>query len=147
VSLPASGSDSRIDLEAVPYAVRRWRIVETSPAQVIDNTEGKPGDPGGTAAPGKGSRLPGNRTVRVELEEATFDADADENIFAGPIAVIAKNYLWVKIYPYGREFDYHLIHFQVETIDHTGEAGGLQPITLSGTSDGDYWLYGEDKPF
>jgi hypothetical protein len=81
----------------------------------------------------------------VEFREATLDTDA--NLFVAPTRVAKGDWINLRIYPNGREDDYHLFNsLHVSEVTHEGEAGVLQPVTARGTSDGVYYTYGEDKP-
>lgn len=138
-----SGEDAKIDLNDIPYAVKRFRIVFTKPRRDVSNTEGKAGNPlvaGGI--PGFESAMRGLRVARITLEEPSLDED--DNIFQAPANVAGDDYVDIKIYPVGRGFDFH--HFPsvlVESITHEGTVGEEQPVTLEGSTDGVFFLYGE----
>jgi hypothetical protein len=138
-----AGEDAKIDLNDVPYAVKRFRITLRRPKRDVSNTEGKAGNPDITdMEPGYESNRPGLRGADVTLEEPSLDED--DNIFQAPADIAKNDYVDIKIYPVGRGADFH--HFPslcIGNITHEGIVGEEQPVTIEGASDGIFYLYGE----
>lgn len=138
-----AGEDAKVDINDIPYAVKRFRVELRRPKRDVSNTEGKPGDPMGVEMePGYESCRPGLYGASVTLDEPSMDLD--DNLFFGPAAVAKNDYIDLKIYPVGRDGDFH--HFPsllVESITHEGIVGEEQPLTLTGSSDSKFWLFGE----
>jgi hypothetical protein len=141
-----SGENAKIDVDGLPYAVRRFSVRRTRPRRDVSNTEGKAGNPAvAVLAPGYESAKPGLRKAELTLEDPSFDTEA--NPFSLPFALASTDYCDVKVYPNGRGGDYHWFpSIQLEEIGHDGTAGEEQPVTLRGGSDGVFFLYGEAKP-
>ncbi len=139
------GNDAKIDINGTPYNGKFFRIRSRKPRQDWSNFEGAAGNPAiASFAPGYSSFGGGNRVAEVEIREATFDGET--NLFEGPTAVAKQSYCTVKIYPNGRDNDYHEFNsLYVEDISHEAEAGLSQPMSFMGVADGLFLLYGEDK--
>jgi hypothetical protein len=139
------GNDAKVDINGVPYAGAFFRVRSRDPEQDVSNFEGKAGNPAvGAAAVGYASHVGSNRVGNVEIRGATLDLE--ENFFIAPMQVAKGGYCTVRIYPNGRDDDYHFFNsLKVSEVSHEGQAGGLQPISLTGISDGEYLLYGEAK--
>lgn len=145
-----SGEDCRCDLNQTAYHIRKFRIEYDRARLDVSNSEGVPGNADAPAdadpAPGFGAALRGLRIANVTIEEATFDVD--QNVFdSTPVNLGEDDYVEIKIYPNGREGDFHYFpSVQVEKVTHEGEVGQLQPVSFNGGSDGYFYLYGEVKP-
>jgi hypothetical protein len=140
------GEDAKVDIDGLPYAVKRFGIRYQRPRRDVSNTEGKPGDPERTVnTPGFESARPGLRKAEITLEEPSFDVS--DNVFGLPLVLPALDYHDVKIYPNGRGDDYHWFpSVQLEEIGHNGTVGEEQPVDLRGGTDGAFYLYGQTKP-
>ena len=130
----------------VNYAVRRWVWDESSPGQDTTNSEGIPamGDDStnSPAAVGYAATARNIRRVRVTLEQATFDDQANQNPWASPLVITAGKYIRVEIYPDRSASTYHFVRtLYVERVNPSGDVNGLQPITLEGVSDGVFEYY------
>jgi hypothetical protein len=139
------GFDAKGDLNGQPVAIKYFRLALRRTRQDVANTEGKRGNPlvAGEVT-GFGSFMGTNRYIEVEVRQATLDMEG--NFFAGPTAIALDEYCELKIYPAGRDNDFHFIpSLMIETITHEGEAGVLQPHSFTGVSDGQFALFGEVK--
>jgi hypothetical protein len=101
------GYTSKVDIKVagasawVPYAASSWSWDDSAPANPVDNTEGKPGNPTGSVAdPAFGARLPGVSAGRLTLQAPAFDANLGE--FAAPLLFSSKLYYAIRVYPRGR---------------------------------------------
>jgi hypothetical protein len=146
MALFLAGEDAKVDIDGLPYAVKRFSIRRTRPRRDVSNTEGKAGNAAvAVLAPGYESAKGGLRKAEVTLEDPSFDLSM--NPFDLPFSLASLDYHDVKIYPNGRAGDYHWFpSIQLEEIDHSGTVGEEQPITMRGGSDGVFFLYGEAKP-
>jgi hypothetical protein len=127
------------------FAVKRWSMTPEAPGLNADNTEGKPGRPLANLAPGYAAKVRGIKSCRVRLEQATLDDSADPFSTAPAGAgfnIREGDYMKVFIWPdrdnSGNTALAHTAEVYVERVDYSGEVGGLQPVTIEGTSDGNY---------
>lgn len=138
-----AGEDAKIDLNGVPYAVKRFRIQLSRTRRDVSNTEGKAGNPlVADEEPGYESARPGLYRASITLEEPSLDLD--DNVFLGGVAIAKADYVSINIYPVGRSGDFHEFpSVLVEEITHEGVVGEEQPVTVQGSTDSIFYLYGE----
>lgn len=122
----------------VAYSVRRWEISGEAPELPVPNTEGFAGHLLGVDGEGFMASLTGLRSLKLTLEECTYSTT--RNIFGTPQTINEGNFISVKFFPAGRAGGKQitLSGLKVTRKRLSGEADGLQPVTIEASSDGVY---------
>jgi hypothetical protein len=134
---PVAGFNAKVRVGGVYYTCTRWSVRDSITDEDITNTEGTLGGVIGTAIPGYETRVGGPAVAEVTVTNASYDEQ--ENVFDPPRSVTPRNYIPVRIYPAGLSGKYwDFPSLLIQTVEHTGEARGLSPITFTGRTDGSY---------
>lgn len=141
--------DTASGYSSVPryFAVKRWEFNPKNPTLDASNTEGKPGRPGASLAPGYQSRLKNLKSCDIRLEQAAYDDGADPFSTAPSGAGYnLREGKYVKVFVWPDRDDApdttkaHSAEGIITDMRYTGEVGGNQAVSISIESDGNYNL-------
>jgi hypothetical protein len=134
---PTAGFNARVTVNSTAYTCTRWSVRATVADLDITNTEGTTGS-GVADAPGFETRVAGPAVAEVTITDASWDPDEDH--FGNPFDVAEGSYAAVRIF-----FDvnspsdfWDFPSLLITSVEQQGEAKGLEPITFTGRSDGEY---------
>ena len=137
-----AGWENRVKVNGIAYRTKRTTIEDSAADLEVTDSEGVPGNPLATEAPGFYAAVPGISKGTFSLQSATFDDD--DNPFSAPLSLAAGNYISVEAYPAGLTGVAHVYeNCLITKIRHEMDVDGLSPVTIEGVTDGSYTLASE----
>lgn len=150
--LPAdwlAGFNAKSTVDASPYNFATYRVRAARNQLDVSNSEGLAGNGTITAAQLGDvagvvdgavfeSRIPGLGHLEATIRQATFDAA--NNPFGSPWNIADGFYYAVVVFYATAGPNWESASLLVNDVDTDGDVRGLQPVSFSGMSDGEYFI-------
>lgn len=150
-----AGFNAKGTVNGAAYNFQTYRVRGVAQVHNISNTEGLPGNPAIDTVPQTGfsggtgledlvtcfeSNLPGLIHMEAMVRQATFNLSA--NPFAAPIDLGIGFYYNIAIFYVAAGPAWECASFLTNDVDTDGDVRGLQPVSFSGISDGEFFIGG-----